>query len=224
MSDIVSLSGTFSSTDSDEDFFYVGGPQGIVVIRKSDQRELAFGTVSGVNDIWAGHPSFVYLATTSGIRTFIKSNSWDDTDLSSNIANFATPAELPAANVLSIDGNSSGLILAGTASGISLFDEKQQFDSTELSEVSSVKVTESGTLFYGGSFGLASRYTTVTGSGFVADYVLDGSTIPPVGEVLDIDVVTNNSQNTVALGTPNGVIIIKEEGIIENSTVLQLLR
>jgi len=58
--EITSLSGSYSVAIEDDAFFYVGGDTGLVIIRKSDKREVAYAAVlSGVTSLWVEESEFI---------------------------------------------------------------------------------------------------------------------------------------------------------------------
>lgn len=218
--EITSLSGTFNRVAADGPLRYVSGGEGLVVLHIDNLQELAYAAVSGINDIAVGD-SRVFLATNSGVLYFNKKPDWTYEDFVNDIYFHTRYPDLITDEVLSIDCLGDFKILAGTTSGVSFIDGEKISSSAEFSDVRAVKLSISGSLYYGGDFGLAAKRTTVTGS-WVADYVLTDSTIPPVFPVNSIDLTQEGGKTVIGIATDQGVEIIKEEGIVGNSSIIQL--
>ena len=217
---ITSLSGSFNRVAADGPLRYIAGDQGVVVLNVGNLKELAYATLSGINDVSVG-ASRVFLASSSGVLYFNKRSDWDYEDFSNEVYFHTTYPELNSEVALSVDCRGDSKLLAGTTSGVTFVDGKNVFSSDEFDDVLAVKISASGGLYYGGDFGLAVKRTAVTGT-WVADYLLDENTIPPVFPVRDIDLTQEEGKVVIGLATDNGVELIKEEAIVENSSVIQL--
>ena len=145
--EIVSLSGTFSVVESDENYFYIGGDSGVVFIRKSDSQEVAYATVeSGVNAIWIGDSGFVYLGTgVSGVYRlpkyeYITSGS----DISSELVPYLSSPDILDDTVLAIDALHQSYMAIGTVSGINVISGSINYSSSFLINVRAIKVSDVG--------------------------------------------------------------------------------
>ncbi|RKZ94239.1 MAG: hypothetical protein DRQ40_06245 [Gammaproteobacteria bacterium] len=221
MIELVSLSGSFNKTSSDCSYHYVSGDQGIIVMRISDNKEVAYATISGINDIISGD-SQVFLGTTSGVLYFNKKENWQQQNFQDDVSFHSRFPDLISEEVLSLATDSDHFLLVGTTSGVTLVSGGNYFSSDEFDNVKAVGISEDRRLYYGGDFGLAAKRTTVTGS-WTSDYLLDDTTIPPMFPVSAITLTEDNNKRVIAAATDTGVLIIKEEEIVGNSSIIQLL-
>jgi hypothetical protein len=218
---ITSLSGTFHRTASDSHHFYVVGTEGVVVIRSSDSKEIAHATVSGLTDVSLGE-TMVFLASSSGVLFFEKIQIYEG-NFTSKVFYHSSEPNLISNDVQSVDSLGNELILAGTVSGVTLYSGGDYYSSSEVEGVRAVHLAGDSSVYYGGDFGLAAKRTTITGT-WTADYILNSTTVPPVFPVNSIDSVQDEGGRLLGLATTSGVLLIKEEEIIENSDITQLLK
>lgn len=217
---VTSISGSFNRVAADKSLRYLTGDEGMVVLNIDNQEELSFASISGIRDLCVGD-SKVFLATNSGVLYFNRKYDWDYGDFSDEIYYHYVYPQISSNDVTCIDCLGDFQILIGTTSGIDFIEEDNIFNSTEFQNVRAVKISPSGALYYGGEFGLACKRTTITGT-WIADYVLNDSTIPPVYEVNDIDITVDGSKRVLGLATEQGIQLIREENIVGNSSIIQL--
>lgn len=152
----------------------------------------------------------VYLGTaTSGLfRLDLEENSGD-------LSSFLVPSFSTASlNIRTLDGNSSGDLAIGTASGIDVVTSSGIFSHNSGTPVETCKIDESGDLYYSptGS-GLYVKYGPIGASWSSPDYVLNDSSIPSIlsNIVNDIEIVTVVSGNNfVFLATNSGINTYEE--------------
>jgi len=145
--------------------------------------------------------------------------------MSKDIALYLSEPDILSNEVLSLDGLHTDYISVGTSSGITVrTDEAESYSSSGISNILAVKISDEGSVYYGGTFGLAKKSSTISGNWSDPDYLLNTSTVPPIPPVSQIDVVPDNGKNVIGVSTSNGVYIYKEEEIVTNSSIIQLLK
>jgi hypothetical protein len=232
MISIASISGAFYSTAADDQFFYVVGTSGMVVLDRDTSDEIAYlPATSGYSDVWTdeGTP-FVFLATSgNGLHRVVKDPSWSG-DISSYAYQYMTSPALQSDVVLSVHGLNADELVIGTDVGVQYIQGNSIFSSTDLAPVTSVKLVESEHVYYAGSFGIAKKEGPVNSDWVYDDllFLLDNTTVPAltVLPVNDFDVVQTDDETVLAIATPSGVTVIREksEQLIRSSSVLQIFK
>jgi hypothetical protein len=224
-----SLSGQYDKVDSDSDYYYVIGTSGMVIVDQNTNIERGYLPFSGgFNAVWAKASSAVYLGADSGMYRFIKPPTLSGQDVSSYLGLHRTTPELNSNEVLAIDGLDNNNIIVGTSSGVTYFKDNSVFKDNSYYPVSSVKLLEEGpTLYYGGSFGIASiEAPTSDWTSSDIDYLLTDSSTPGLhsNEVTDIDAIKASGIRLVAISTNSGVTIVEhlDGSTINTSSVIRL--
>ena len=207
----LSLSGSFTAVDSDSSHFYIVGDSGLDIINKVTQRSEGFVTFSsGFNDVWAGDEVFVYIAADTGLYFLAKPDVFSlGEDLTDQLFIDSRTNLFQDSEVLKVTGLNREYILIGTISGVELLVETNVFHSNEFNPIDAVEITDSGDLYYGGSFGLAFKSGPVSANWSSEQHIV--SPFIPNNQVNAIDTIKNDvSDITVGVATASGVVLFQQ--------------
>ena len=232
MADVISVSGNFFKTDSDREFYYVVGENGLVIFEKSRNIEVAYATLSGgFTDVWTDDRSpFVFLSTSGAGVYRLEKSSTISGNVTSNLSVHISTPELVTDEVLSISGFSGSHLLLGTISGVEFVTPSGIFTSEDLKPVTSVSLLDPDSVYYAGNFGFGKKNGPISSDWEQADllFFLDTLTVPALTAlpITDIDVIRSGDEITLAIASVSGITIIREksEQLIRSSSVLQLFR
>jgi hypothetical protein len=224
--EITSISGNYHKVSADESYYYVVGPEGMVILTKDLYREFASVSGTGFMDVWTSpEASFVYIATSGrGVAVMPKSSLSGGT-LSGVAGTLWNYPYISSEVVLSLDGLDDQHVLIGTSSGVNYFKQGNMLGSSDWYPVTTVSVATEEEVYYGGPFGLAAMkqaeedWETVD-----LAYLLTESSVPalPKLPVHAVDAIRTDEFITVGIATASGVSIIKEKEVMRASSVMQL--
>lgn len=220
------LTGTFSTVSSDSTHFYIAGSDGVEIVNKTTGASGGYLLISGgVNDLWTGDISFVYLGTNHGLYRLEKPGNYlPDVDLTDRVSRDNRSDHFLSQEVISVDGSDRGNLLIGTSSGIEYLNALGVFHSDEYYPVNAVKIASSDYIFYGGEFGLARKDTPISANWTDPEYLVDYPFLSS-SVVNEIDsIITEEGEMLVGVATSSGITIINNKEIFTVSPTTRLFK
>lgn len=221
---ILSLSGNYTKTSSDEDRFYIVGDTGLEIINKQSGLSVGFLAFSGgFTSVWAEDDGFVFLGSSSGLYSFPKpANFGLGYDFSNQLAYDSRSEDLLSEDIFAVDGITRDYLVVASASGVDVFIKGSgHFQGTALFPVTSLKVVSNGDIIYGGNFGIAFKDSPIN-AGWTTPDNLVVEPVLPSSSVTDLDAEFNDGELFVAVTTISGVLLTNKKTPFAISPIIKL--
>ena len=221
---LLTLSGSYTKTFSDDEVFYFVSPFRVDIYSKTQYYPVA--TISGnlgFTDGWA-EDAFIFLGTSGGLYSVEKPSSWGvSEDLSYKLVYEKNISEaLSSESITCIAGIDVNMFVVGTVSGVDVVENKSNvYSSLSVSPVEAACLTEELDLYYGGGFGLAIKNAPISSSWGSPDFLLEYPFLPHT-EVNDIESVTVSGDTLVGVATTSGMILIQARDPVFLSPTIKL--
>lgn len=225
---ISGLGDSYYKTVSDSTYYYLISSSGLLVINKSNEQIQTSGnTVFNFTDIWTDdNESLVYISSSGSGIVALDKGFISLKDINNKFFIKYNKPEISDDIVFSIDGNTNGNLLLGTASGVDFIEENRIYSNLSNYPVTAVHVLDSNKIFYSGNFGLIGKLEEISSDWSDESFILDETSVPPITKlpIQDIDVAETDEYLVIGLATASGAEVInyRKNSNIDTSSVLFL--